>query len=241
MLYGREWVGYFQFLSSYINNFGLYQHKKKKQLETIIIITNNRLGSKTKLTTRYQLHLYFFPRLKPLILSSNISHTADVRQLDGVDVIVDRAWLNEDLEAAPTHEWCSLGDAGRVTAVEVDTTAEEAVAAAAGSTSTTRNTALPSKTLRTLSASQSPRDEEAEEEEEEDPVKASQNAFPSLRKIVWLAIAANIACCCSFWDDEGEGVVVAEEDGEVERGLNKSRGSEAPPFGVSKGEDGGVG
>ena len=78
----------------------------------------------------------------------------------------------------------------------LDVEAEVATKEVAGSTSTTRNTALPSRTLRTLSASQSPRDEETEEDE--DPVKASQNAFPSLRKMVWLAIAANIACCCSF-------------------------------------------
>jgi len=112
---------------------------------------------------------------------------------DNVDVIaVDRVDL-------PAH----LGDAGGVLVVSVLDTEPEVVAeVVAGSTSTTRNTALPSNTLRTLSASQSPREEEVEEgkeeEEEEDPVKASQNALPNLRKTVWLAIAANIACCCSF-------------------------------------------
>ena len=72
----------------------------------------------------------------------------------------------------------------------LDTADEERLEVAGGSTSTTRNTALPSRTLRTFSASQSPR---GEEDEEGDPIKASQNALPNLRKTVWLAMAANMA------------------------------------------------
>ena len=96
-----------------------------------------------------------------------------------MDATLDR---DEDLEATPLH----LGDADGV----LDTDAEPAAAAAAavetvaGSTSTTRNTALPSNTLRTLSASQSPREEDEDEDWEGDPIKASQTALPNLRKRV---------------------------------------------------------
>lgn len=102
----------------------------------------------------------------------------------------------------------------------VATDAEVATEIVAGSTSTTRSTALPSRTLRTLSASQSPREVEEEEVEEEDPMKASQNALPNLRNTVWLAMAANIACCCSFsrsFDREDWFAEVAEEDCEEGR------------------------
>ena len=174
------------------------------------------------------------------MLSSKISHTADLQHIlllllssvaccgfddaDDVDATVDRDWPDEDLDATPVH----LGDPDGVVSV-LDTDAG-AAAVLAGSTSTTRNTALPSRTLRTLSASQSPRDDDVEDEEwEGDPVKASQNALPNLRKRVWLAMAANIACCCSFWDDDSEEELAEEE------------GSETPVLGGSKGEVGGVG
>ena len=180
------------------------------------------------------------------MLSSKISHTvADILQpssvvcgeLEDEEVAVDR---NEDLDAAPVR---ILGNAGDVELSVLDTDAEVAAKLVTGSTSTTRNTALPSRTLRTLSASQSPReveDEDEDEEWEEDPVKASQKALPNLRKTVWLAMAASIAC--SFWDDDKDGLVkVAEEDGEGERGRGKGSGSEAPAFGRSRGEMGGEG
>lgn len=71
-------------------------------------------------------------------------------------------------------------------------------------TSTTRTTALPSSTLRTLSASHcrfapaaavfEPNDEA---EEVEPPEKASQNALPSFPNKVWLASAAYIASLCT--------------------------------------------
>jgi len=177
------------------------------------------------------------------MLSSKISHTAVVQhilqpssvvcgELDDDEVAVDR---NEDLDAAPVR---ILDDAGDVVDLSVLDKDAEAAKLVTGSTSTTRNTALPSKTLRTLSASQSPRgvedEEEDEDEWEEDPVKASQKALPNLRKTVWLAMAASIAC--SFWDDD------IEEDGLVEeRGESKGSPSKVPPFGRSKGEVGGVG
>jgi hypothetical protein len=47
-----------------------------------------------------------------------------------------------------------------------------------------------------------------------------------LRKSVWLAMAANIAFCCSFWDEDSEDEL--EEDDEM------------PPLGRSEGEGGGV-
>ena len=190
----------------------------------------------------------FFPRLKLLMLSSKMSHTAALHlhdvlppssvadgkfdDVDDVDATVDRGWAKEDLDATLVR----LDDADDVVSV-LDADEAAAAGAVAGSTSTTRNTALPSRTLRTLSASQSPRDEE-EGEWEEDPIKASQKALPNLRRTVWLAMAANIACCCSFWgnDREDELAEVAEEDCE---GL--SEGSEALPLGWSKGEVGGVG
>jgi hypothetical protein len=77
--------------------------------------------------------------------------------VDDVDATVGRDWPNEDLDAALVH----LDDADGV--VSVLDTDGAAAGAAAGSTSTTRNTALPSRTLRTLSVSQSPRDVEEEE------------------------------------------------------------------------------
>lgn len=69
-----------------------------------------------------------------------------------------------------------------------------------GSTSTTFKTALPSSTFWTLSVSQLlvPLDGELKDEEPRPPAKASQKALPSLLRIVCEAIAANIACCCSF-------------------------------------------
>lgn len=180
------------------------------------------------------------------MLSSKISHTQAVHdilqpssvacgKLDDADEVDDRNWLDEALDATPFH----LGDVDAVLSV-LDTGAEAAVGTVAGSTSTTRNTALPSRTLRTLSASQSPRDDKEDEEEREDPVKASQNALPNLRKTVWLAMAANMACSCSFWDDNTveELEEVVDEDCEE---WSRGRGSEAPPFGRSKGEVGGVG
>lgn len=129
------------------------------------------------------------------MLSSKISHTPDALHSDillpsSVDDTADR---DEDLDAAPVH----LGDVDGVLS-GLDTEADTAAGTVAGSTSTTRNTALPSNTLRTLSASQSPRDDDDDEDDddcEEDPTKASQNALPNLRKTVWLAMAANIACC----------------------------------------------
>lgn len=136
------------------------------------------------------------------MLSSKMSHTAALHLhgfllpssvaggADDVDGTVDRGRPNEVLDVTLVN----LDDADGV--VSVLDTDEAAAGTVTGSTSTTRNTALPSRTLRTLSASQSPRDEE--EKWEEDPVKASQNALPNLRKTVWLAMAANIACCCSF-------------------------------------------
>jgi hypothetical protein len=163
------------------------------------------------------------------MLSSKISHTAVLQHIllllllssvtcgrfdddaDDVDGTVDRDWPNEDLDATPVH----LDDADGVECV-LDTDAEAAAETVAGSTSTTRNTALPSRILRTLSASQSPRDDEEDEEWEGDPIKASQTALPNLRKRVWLAMAANIACCCSFWDDD-------KED-ELEPALGRSKG-----------------
>ena len=180
---------------------------------------------------------YFFPRLKPLMLSSKISHTAAFvlqhilplssvafgrfDDADDVDATVDRDWPNEDLDATPVR----LGDAD---GVETNVEVEAADDTVAGSTSTTRNTALPSSILRTLSASQSPRDDD--EDEDGDPIKASQTALPNLRKSVWLAMAANIACCCSFWDDDSEeDELEEEEDGEM------------LALGGSKGEVGGVG
>ena len=158
-----------------------------------------------------------------LLLSSVACGRLD--DADDVDPAVDRDWPNEDLDATPLH----LGDAdGEESVLDTDAETAAAVEAVAGSTSTTRNTALPSRTLRTLSASQSPRDDEEDEEWEGDPIKASQTALPNLRKRVWLAIAANIACCCSFWDDDDSEEDELEEDDEM------------PPLGRSKGEGGGV-
>jgi len=173
------------------------------------------------------------------MLSSNMSHTAALQHIllllssvacgrfdddtDDVDgTTVDRDWPNEeDLDATPVH---FDDDEDGVDCI-LDTGAA-AVETVAGSTSTTRNTALPSKTLRTLSASQSPRDDDEEEEWEGDPIKASQTALPNLRKRVWLAMAANIACCCSFWDgdsDEDELEEDCEEYGE-KLALGRSKG-----------------
>ena len=64
-----------------------------------------------------------------------------------------------------------------------------------GSTSTTRTTALPSRTFLTLSASKSFLSDDGEDEDEEPPEKASQNAEPSLRTSVCDANEASIACC----------------------------------------------
>ena len=82
---------------------------------------------------------------------------------------------------------CGIIILGETVPTDVEATLPRLVLAL-GSTSTTRNTVLPSKILRTLSASQSPpppppRDVEAEEEDE-DPVKASQNALRNLRNTV---------------------------------------------------------
>jgi len=165
------------------------------------------------------------------MLSSKMSHTAVLQLIlllssvawgrfddtDDVDVTVDRDWPNEDLDATPVH----LGDADGVVGV-LDTDAVAAAETVAGSTSTTRNTALPSITFRTLSASQS---RDKEDEEEGDPMKASQTALPNLRRTVWLA------SCCSLWDDDSEEDELAEKAEEY---------SEAPVLGKSKGE-GGVG
>ena len=148
-----------------------------------------------------------------------------------------RNWPNEDLDATPFH----LGNVVVVCVFDTDAeTAPPETLVAAGSTSTTRNTALPSKTLRTLSASQSPRDDVDDEDDEDDeecegdPIKASQTALPNLRNTVWLAMAANMAFCCSFWDGDSEEVDVLAEVAEEE-------GSETPVLGGSKGEVGGVG
>ena len=82
---------------------------------------------------------------------------------------------------------CGIIILGETGPTDVEATLPRLVLLVLGSTSTTRNTALPSKILRTLSASQSPapplRDVEAEEDDE-DPVKASQNALRNLRNTV---------------------------------------------------------
>ena len=166
----------------------------------------------------------------------------DDDDVDATTVDDDRDWPNEDLDDAetPLHFGDDKDDDDGVV-LDDDTETEVAAAAAAaieipvevavaGSTSTTRKTALPSRTLRTLSASQSPpreKDEEGDDEDEDgDPIKASQTALPNLRKRVWLAIAANMAFCCSFWDDD------SEED--------ELDDDEMPPLGRSEGEGGGV-
>ena len=163
----------------------------------------------------------------------------DDDDVDATTVDDDRDWPNEDLDDAETPP-LHFGDDKDDDGVVLDDVTETEVAAAAieipveavvaGSTSTTRKTALPSRTLRTLSASQSPpreKDEEGDDEEDEDgdPIKASQTALPNLRKRVWLAIAANMAFCCSFWVED------SEEDDEDD---------EMPPLGRSEGDGGGV-
>ena len=84
-----------------------------------------------------------------------------------------------------------------------DAACEVACAEEDTSTSTTLRTALPSRTLRTFSASQCL----VAEGEEGEPEKASQKAPPSLLKRVWLAMAATAAC--SF---DGGGVALDLED-----------------------------
>lgn len=119
------------------------------------------------------------------MLSSKISHTA-----------AEAAHLFTDASSCTPHLLANiLGDAGVGANTGVGTAT--ATAAVGGSTSTTRNTALPSNTRCTLSWSQLPGwgayaaygdDDDVEEvdkaEEEEDPVNASQNAEPNFLNTV---------------------------------------------------------
>lgn len=152
---------------------------------------------------------YFFPKLKLLILSSRIS--------------VTQQRLSDELAELPL--------AGEILGDDCAAILGEDTGLAAGlSTSTTRTTALPSSTFRTLSASHCfhapPVDvdaeveaalEEAEVEAEGrdcDPENASQNALPNFLSNVWLATAAAAAYISlsfslqSFPADGGVEVVV---------------------------------
>ena len=92
------------------------------------------------------------------------------------------------------------------------------------STSTTRTTALPSSTFRTLSWSQSPFVPRAVADNAGDdavagPANASQNADPILDNSVWLARLASIAC----WEWISGLLLLREEVGAVEYGTEVDR------------------
>jgi len=139
----------------------------------------------------------------------------------GLKTGLDGVALELAPEAAPdssaeieTHESLSTSDFIELPAFDPEVCVAEVcegpAAVGTSSTSTTRTTALPSKTFLTLSASQFldivcaglskylAWFDEGAVVVVPDPLNASQKAWPSLLNMVWLATAANIAACAAF-------------------------------------------